>query len=205
MALLISLVSTYTFAQDNADEPPKKTTKSRVAILRPKKCPKAYITTSTGINNNTGLVGFNFDIPFAGTYAIDAGAGISSWGYKMAIAGKYYFSPCQRGWAIGLGFTQNTGIDKYTGSMETVSGTTEQVEVDLHPQTNLFLSAYHYWNLGKRYNRFYTQFGWSIPLSGGDRYKQVGGNPISESSRNTLDLLAPHGLIAAVGFSFGIY
>lgn len=190
------------------DEPPAKSTKHKSAIIRPSRCPKAYITTSTGLNNNTGLIGFSFDIPVEKYISVEAGAGtgpgISTWGYKLAVSGKFYLSPCQRGWAFSTGLTFNTGIQGYKSTLETIYGD-ETVKMNLNSQINVQLSAFHYWNLGKRNNRFYAQAGWSIPLSGGSSYEVVSYSPLSDNSKTMMSILSPGGPIIACGFSFGIY
>lgn len=206
LVLLILLTSIHTFAQDEHDTPPKKKTRKKGAIVRPTKCPRFYITTSTGINNNTGLVGFNFEVPVSDNITLSPGAGLSSWGYKLSLSGQYYLQAiCQKGWGFGLGLTYNTGSSKFNTELETIYRTTEKVTLDLYSQTNINLTACHYWHLGKRSNRFYTQFGYSVPLSGGDKYRQIDGPPINNKSKDFVDLMSPHGIIAAVGFSFGIY
>ncbi len=203
LVLIAASTGMHAFAQGE-DNPPLKSTKPRSAIVRPSHCPKIYITTSTGINNNTGVVGFNFEMPVDKNISVDAGAGISTWGSKVTASGKYYLNPCQRGWAFGLGFTYNTGIDGYESKMETIYGK-ELVKMNLQSCTNIFFAAYRYWNLGKRYNRFFLEFGWSVPLSGGNRYEMVYGDPLSDASRQAMNILSPGGPIVACGFSFGIY
>jgi len=204
LTLLMGIIGMNTFAQD-ANTPPKKATKKKTPIVRPIHCPAIYISTSTGINNSTGLLGFSIDVPVDKNISIEGGPGISSWGYKVYIGAKYYLQPCQRGWAFGTGLTYNTGIQGYQRNMETVTGYSENVQLNLNPQTNILFAAYKYWNLGKRYNRFYMELGWSVPLSGGNKFDQTLGDPIDDRSTKTMNFIAPGGLIAAVGFSFGVH
>jgi hypothetical protein len=166
-------------------------------------CHKLYLTTSTGINNSTGILGLSLDAPVARSISIEGGAGFSTWGYKLTAGGKYYFKPCHRGWALGTGITYNTGLASFQNTMETTNGVQEKVILNLKPQTNLYFAAYSYVNLGKNKNRFYTMFGWSIPLSS-DHYVQTAGTEISENSKKVMNILAPGGLILGIGFSFGV-
>ena len=204
LSILICLVGVPVFAQNN-NEPPRKETKKRDALIRPNICPSIYITTSTGINNNTGVAGLSFDVPIEKYLSAELGAGRSTWGYKLYLGGKYYTKPCHRGWAIGTGITYNTGIDGFQQNMTTIYNTTETVTFNLHSESNVLIAAYYYWNLGKRYNRFYLEFGYSVPLSNQSKYDQISGDPVNNTSANAIKLLAPGGLIAAVGFSFAIH
>ena len=209
MMVVGCLLSMHLLAQDydepvkNKKEKPPKKEIEKPKILRPLRCPGAYLGVSTGINNNTGLIGIDIDVPVDKFVSIDGGAGIGSWGYKLALGAKYYLQPCQRGWAFGGGLTYSTGLGNYQQDMETINGT-ETVSLNLHPQTNLFLAAYRYWSLGKRYNRFFLELGYSVSLTGGDKYDEVIGDPLSDNSKTTMRLISPGGIIIGAGFSFGL-
>ncbi len=211
LTLFVVLLSFSAFAQaydvsvyqrNKASTKHLDSTKRR--IQRPSHCPSSYISLGTGINNNTGLLGVSFDVPIVRYASIEGGAGISSWGYKIAISGKYYLDACHRGWAFGGGVTYNTGLKNYQQNLETVTGNVEQVSLTLNPQTNAFLAVHRYWNLGKQYNRIYLELGYSVPLSYGNKYTQISGYPLSDNSKTTMNLISPGGLIIGFGFSFGI-
>ncbi len=167
------------------------------------RCPVFYLTISTGINNNTGLLSVSFEKPIAKSFSLEGGLGISSWGYKFYGGGKYYFRSCQRGWAVGTGVTYNTGIRNYQSNAATIYGTTETVVLNLNPQANALLAVYRFWNLGKRSNRVYFELGWSQPFLGGSRFDQIYGDPMSKDASDLMNRLSPGGLIVGVGFSFG--
>ncbi len=198
--LLALLFCAHSFAQDGSEKPNYKKEK-RESSNRP---PVLYITPSTGINNNTGLVGVSLDVPVTQKVSIEGGAGLSTWGDKLYIGGKYFLQPGHRGWAFGVGLTYNTGISNYQPTLETIYNTNEVVQLDLHPQTNVFLAAYRYWKLGRRANRIYLELGWSVALSG-NRFDQTAGDQISDNANNEMNLLAPGGLIVGCGFSFGVH
>ena len=198
--LIALLFCAHSFAQDGTEKSHYKETKKEYTG-RP---PVLYITTSTGINNNTGLVGVGIDVPVGQKLLLGAGAGISTWGDKIYIGGKYFLRPGHTGWAFGGGVTHNTGLTNFTDNLETVYGNTEQVTLNLNAQTNVFLAAYRYWSIGrKRINKFYLELGWSVPLTG-DRFDQTDGDPISSNSTATMNLLSPGGIIVGAGFSFGV-
>ena len=165
-------------------------------------CPKVYIGFGTGINFSTGLLGINVDVPVVGGLSLSSGAGLSTWGYKVYGEARYAFKPCNRGWAIGTGLTLNTGLSDFSSTMPTTYGE-RTVTMDLQPKTNVFLCGYHFWTMGKRYNRFYLQFGYSVPLSNYD-YVITSGDVLTSEGAAAMDILSPGGLIFGIGFSFGL-
>ncbi len=197
LVLLATLFAFNLFAQPDvfAQEIPK---------IRPASCPVIYLSTSTGINNATGVVGFSFDVPVAEYVSIDAGTGLSSWGNKLYIGGRYYLKSCHRGMAISAGITRNTGVTDFQSDMETIYKPSEPVTLRLYPKTNILFAVYRYVTLGKRYNRFYFGGGWSQNISG-KQFKQFSGNQLSDNSTNMINMRSPGGPMITAGFSFGYF
>lgn len=170
-------------------------------------CPRAYIGFSTGINNPVGILGPQVDIAVTPEFSLGSGVGLSSWGYKVFFEGRYYFKPCNRGWAVAAGITHNTGGNGLElQEQETIYGK-GTVVVNLKAQTNFMISGYHFFNLGRQQrHRFHLQFGYSLPLTAPD-FRQVAGAPLTNSGKNNgtdnILAIAPGGLILGVGFSFG--
>ena len=200
--ILLALVATQAFAQGDKAADPDKYTNVSVNTAR---APWAYITTSTGFNNNTGILGFSIDVPIGRKLSIEAGPGMGTWNYKAYAGIRYYLKPHQRGFAFGTGLTYCTGLRNDEHDLKTIYGYSEQIEYDKNPQTNILFAAYKYWNLGRRYNRIYMELGWSVPLTGGSKISQLSGAPMSSSQRNGIESSAPGGLIVAMGFSFGMH
>ena len=169
---------------------------------RQESCAKFYIGLSTGINNQSGFLGVNFDIPVTTQFSLGTGAGLSSWGYKTYGEGRFYFKECNRGWALGAGATYNTGFKDFAFDMPTTIGTTE-VLLDLEPSANVMFSAYHFFNLGRGGHRFYLQLGWSQPLNN-TPYTIKSGHTLTADGETAMNWVAPGGLIFAFGFSFGL-
>lgn len=166
-------------------------------------CPKVYLGLSTGINNQTGLIGLNLDVPVTEYLSLGSGVGISSWGYKTYFEGRFYFkNDCNRGWAIGTGVTYNTGLEDFTTLMSTTTGE-EDVTFDLNPTTNVFVSGYRFFNLGRGGSRFFLQLGYSINISN-NNYTILSYHQLDDVGRTTMRLLTPGGIIIGCGFSFGI-
>lgn len=204
--LFTALICTGSFAQNN-NLPPEEMENAKIKRkkVRLDRGPAIYITTSTGLNNNTGVMGFNFELPLSPTVTIDAGPGYGFWGHKVYVGAKYYLRPAQRGFAFGIGVTHAAG-EKSMRHLETsIYGNTTESTFRQNPQTNALFAAYKYWSLGKQYNRIYAQLGWSAPLSGGDRITQLSGPRMSNNSIRARGSMAPHGPILAFGFSFGLH
>jgi hypothetical protein len=166
-------------------------------------CPLVYFGFSSGINNAVGLFGPQIDIAFTESFSAGTGFGISSWGYKFFGEGRFYFDACNRGWALGAGVTYNTGIRNFVLQDAETRGGMMDVPVDLHPQTNIMISAYRFFNIGRSgRNRFHLQVGGSIPTSG-KKYTQLDGPPLTGNPVQTLKTISPGGLLVGLGFSFG--
>lgn len=204
LTLLSCILIVSTAQAQNSDTPPTRETFDKPHVVRHKKCPNLYLSLSTGLNNNVGLLGCTFDVPVDPNISLELGPGISTWGYKLFFGAKYYLGRCHRGWAFGTGFTYSTGLKNYNQNMETIYGGTEPVTINLNPQVNILFAAYRYWDLGRGYNRFYMLLGWSVPLSGGDKFTQISGDPVSDNARSEMDILSPGGIIIGLGFSFGL-
>lgn len=52
-------------------------------------CPKFYLGISSGINNHSGFLGVNFDVPVTTQFSLGTGVGLSSWGYKAYGEGRF--------------------------------------------------------------------------------------------------------------------
>lgn len=204
IATLFACISICTYSQEKET---KKTRKAKGANAqtsdnRPK-CAKFYLATSTGINNNTGVIGLNIDAPISKNISIDAGFGRSTWGNKLFLGGKYFIDPCHMGWAFGGGVTYNTGLSNFVTNTETIYKTQEDVLLDFRPMINAYFASYKYWRLGKGYNRIYLELGYSAAFTG-DVMEQLAGTPMSDKAITITKTLSPGGPIIATGISFGI-
>ena len=201
--LLIAALAISVYGQSNDDGSERKHVKSKTSKDSRLKCHALYIVLSAGLNNNPGLLGLSIDVPVSQHISVEGGAGLSTWGSKLYVGGKYFLKPCHIGWAFGTGVTYNTGMADFQDNLPTVYGDTEPVDLKLAPQMNVLLAAYKYWSLGKGNSRFYIELGYSVPLIS-DKFTQIGGAPIDDQATRTMNLISPGGLIAAIGFSFGV-
>jgi hypothetical protein len=165
-------------------------------------CHRLYFCLSTGINNANGLFGPQLDVAITGRISTAIGLGYGTWGPKANLEGRYYFEPCNRGFALGLGATYATGSsDAVEVRIKTRSGT-EKATFEQRPAFNATISGYYFGSIGKRGNRFYFQAGYSLPLHGG-RLTQLSGPSIDPEARRPLMIIPPGGPIVAVGVSIG--
>ena len=79
--ILIAMIALNVSAQDKNTT--SGDTKQETPEARPAHSPAVYITISTGINNNTGILGFSFDVPVSSNIVIDGGVGASTWNSKV--------------------------------------------------------------------------------------------------------------------------
>jgi hypothetical protein len=205
--LLLAILSCclHSIAQQS-DSTSTRTKRNKHA--KPAKPPVCYIGLSTGLDNPAGVFGLDFNIRVANYITIDAGAGPGTWGNKLYLGGKYYLKEAHRGWALAGGFTFSSGEENVRLHLSTLNNGTERISLSLKPEDNAFIAIYHYWNLGKKYNRFFVDFGKSIALTP-PHYHEIGGDPLSDQARNRIRNLSPGGFLGGimlgVGVNFGLY
>ena len=203
IALIIS-VGTYATKADTT-LPEIRTTKH----AKPSRPPACYLGLSTGINNAPGYFGLDFNIVLSKFVTLDAGVGPCTWGNKLYVGSKYYLKENHRGWALGGGFTYSSGVENIKLRLNTIYGDRQKVSLALKPEDNLFVAISRYWNLGRKYNRFYVTLGKSVPLQPPHFHEFQGQPPITDQARQNVKRLAPgnfiNGIIVGVGFSFGLY
>ncbi|AMS26671.1 hypothetical protein AEM51_06170 [Bacteroidetes bacterium UKL13-3] len=167
---------------------------------------KSYISVGGGINSNTGLVGVQFEQKLNDPFAVYAGAGLGTWGYKLSAGMRYYLTGAI-GSAFGFGFAQATGLNGLTGKLEVIeSGQTIEKEItyDLKPINLIHLSWLRYWPMGKR-NRFNIEFGYSLPLSRAENNYELPANlEPSKTSKSVLQFIQPGGITISISFNFGL-
>jgi len=201
-ALFFSL---HTCAQQTSDAPPDLRGSSKKRIERPAKSPACYLGFSGGINNPSGAVGVEFNVQVGKYVTFDCGAGPSTWGNKLFAGGKYYLKQAHRGFAFGGGLTFSSGQENIKISNDHNPRSNDKVIVSLKPQPNAFLAAYHYWNVGRKYNRFFVELGKSVPLHSARYHELPNQQPLSDDAKRLIKILSPGGMMAGVGFSFGLY
>lgn len=164
--------------------------------------PTVYLGFSTGINNMIGVFGPQIEIVTSKPLRIGAGIGLSTWGTKWAINAQYYPLDWYKLF-LKAGYSRNSGLEDVVTDLELVSGDIEEVNLNLNPVGNLFLTAGYAWKVGKR-NKFYVEGGYAIPLTTEDYYTILDPVEISSNSKRDLEMLRPGGLVIALGINFAI-
>lgn len=186
------MTSLYVSAQLNTQEPSATT-----------ECKTTFITLGTGINSNYGMVGVGADFKVLDKVQVGLSGGIGSWGFKTAGELRYFYSGCmQQGSALTAGVTYATGLPEMEIEMELSNEETKTVKLELNSQTNLQLAWYRAFKIQQNH-RFFLQAGYSFPISG-ISYRVISGETLSDVSKTTVRMMAPGGVILAVGFGFGI-
>lgn len=159
-----------------------------------------YLGVASGLENYTGLIGLSLETNVSRSFALYAGAGLGSWGYKISGGIKYYNEFPLR-WAYCLSLSHATGLKNFETQMGTRAGT-QNVRMDLLSCQTLNFSAQHHWRIGTR-SRFDIEFGYAVPLTY-DAYTVKDGAVLTEESELAMKILQPGGLILGVAFSFGL-
>jgi hypothetical protein len=165
-------------------------------------CAPFYIGFSYGVNNPSGFIGLDLNLPLTSHLSLGAGAGLGTWGNKVKLDIKYALKGCASGFAFGGGITYSFGEDNFNTSLATIYNT-ETVTLQLQSQANVFVAAYYYWYIGRGANKCYAELGWSVPLSG-PSYTETNGDPLTATSDQVVKILAPGGLMIGMGYTFGI-
>ena len=166
-------------------------------------CRSNFITLGTGINSNYGMAGVGVDIKMLDKLQVGLSGGIGSWGFKTAGELRYFYSGCmQQGSALTAGLAYATGLPEMEIEMELSNEETKTVKLQLNAQTNLQLAWYRAFKVQQNH-RFFIQAGYSFPING-ISYRVISGETLSDASKMVVRMIAPGGIIVAVGFGFGI-
>jgi len=166
-------------------------------------CETTFITLGTGLNSNYGLAGLGVDFKLMDKVQGSVSGGLGSWGFKTAGELRYFYSGCmQQGSALTAGVAYATGLPEMDIEMELSNEETKTVKLELNAQTNLQLAWYRAFKVQQNH-RFFVQAGYSFPISG-ISYRVISGETLSDVSKTTVRMMAPGGIIVAVGFGFGI-
>ncbi len=182
--------------EDYVNDEKKQKAKEQLPV-----CPRVFVGPSLGINNNGGAFANNVEVGVDSHISLGAGFGLGFWGLKGYIEGKYYFKECYKGWAVGLAVTRAGGLGEviYEDSLGTFP---QSVIMRTLPQTNIALQGYRYFKLGRRH-RFHICGGYSFETTL-RKFVVVGSNNPSRTLAQTVNIMAPGGIIIGCGFSFGL-
>jgi len=161
-----------------------------------------YVSLGAGINSNYGIVGIGADFKLLEKVQLGLSAGLGSWGFKTAGEFRYFYSGCmQQGSAFTAGVAYASGLPEMQTDLELSNAETRTVKLKLGAQTNMQLSWYRAFKI-MDHHRFFVQVGYSFPITG-ITYTVTSGETLSDTSKSTMKMMAPGGIIIATGFGFG--
>jgi hypothetical protein len=191
LVMCIVVVDTIAHAQSTTDAKPNDVV-----------CETTFITLGTGFNSNYGIVGIGADFQLLEKVQVGLSCGLGSWGFKTAGEFRYFYSGClQQGSAVTAGLAYASGLPEMETDMELANAETKKVKLKLGAQTNLQLAWYRSFKV-QEHHRFFVQVGYSFPLTG-ISYSVISGETLSDTSKSTMKMIAPGGIIVATGFGFG--
>ncbi|WP_296620635.1 hypothetical protein [Marivirga sp.] len=163
--------------------------------------PKFYFGVGTGINTYTGLAGLSGNFIIEKKLFVQAGLGLSSWGVRTSI-GLRYDRSYRNGFTYGIGLSNSSGIDDIDMELETASGGTRDINMQLENAPAIYIKTGYNWWFGEN-NTFNINLGYSVALKG-QPWTVNDGSSLSPTSQQVLQLIAPGGIILGMGFTFGI-
>lgn len=161
-----------------------------------------FMEFELGWNGYTGL-GARLDYRLIGGLTMNAGAGLGMWGYRFSGGFRYFFN-YPYGLALCAGAAYNTGDDmKLDTQVDTPGGIVkEEVTFECKPVTCLNMSLLFSWCLFGD-GRFYVETGYSYALTKEKyTYETISGYPMTKEEKETIDLMAPGGVIITLGYAF---
>lgn len=168
-----------------------------------------FLGFGTGINNYLGMIGPSLEYRIAPKITVFGGAGLGTWGSKVS-AGIRYYGNFPGNWAIGLGVSHSSGLERVEISLpeQYLVGHTGNEEIlvpfKLKSANTLNLSANRYWIIGKaRKNRFNIEFGYAVPFAE-NQYEVKNGYELNRNGIYFMNIMQPGGLNLGLGFSFAL-
>ncbi len=165
--------------------------------------PSTAFGISAGINNPSGVVGFEVQAFPGKKTSLMVGAGLSSWGYKLSAGIGAYKSP--KGFYYRISANYATGGVLYDTEVETTQDTTVNMDLYLSDVWAATVNLGYSWKVG-RMNVFYMGVGYTFMLSN-DPYSLVKEKDpdydISPEYRKVIIMFAPGGLSLQMGFLIG--
>lgn len=160
------------------------------------------IGLGTGLNAYSGLIGIIGEVPIVKNASVFGAAGLGSWGFKIGFGVAYNLNPSNNSPQLSVGFSSASGLSEMELDLETVSGVTEPVLLNLKRANTLNLMYHKPVNVGKK-NKFVFGVGYGLELN--QKVYDVKSNHIlSDKSVRVMEIMQPGGLIFSLSFMFGL-
>ncbi|MBE0663888.1 MAG: hypothetical protein IH597_15635 [Bacteroidales bacterium] len=174
-------------------------------ILLPDPIPSVYLGIASGINNYSGLIGIAIEAPISPPISLFGQAGIGTWGTKIGGGFRYYQNPDLYGSAWSIGYASASGLTDFEVEMEVENPKrNEMVLLDLEKVSTLNLDYSYNIRIGTK-SKISLHLGYAYPLNKGDNYKlKTSGVQLSTTSKQSLKLIQPGGLLVGLALMLGI-
>jgi hypothetical protein len=174
-------------------------------VLLPDPIPAAYLGLGAGINNYSGLIGIGLEMPIFPPFTIFGQAGIGTWGTKVGGGLRYYQHPDLYGSAWALGYSRASGLTDFVVELEIENPKMNtNVLLDLEKVGTLNFDYSYNLKIGRK-SKFSFHVGYAFALNNGDNYVlKTSGVQLSSTSKQTLKIMQPGGLLLGLALMFGM-
>jgi hypothetical protein len=174
-------------------------------IVLPDPIPAAYLGLGAGINNYSGLIGIGLEMPIFPPFTIFGQAGIGTWGTKVGGGLRYYQHPDLYGSAWALGYSRASGLTDFEVELEIENPKMNtNVLLDLEKVGTLNFDYSYNLKIGRK-SKISFHVGYAFALNNGDNYVlKTSGVQLSSTSKQTLKIMQPGGLLLGLALMFGM-
>jgi len=204
LTFLSAIAMPLIMAQEIETMPDKDNESSEVITrqARPIDIRDFYLGFGTGINY-TGILAVTGEFNLIKNLSLLGTAGIGSWGYKI-LANLHYYNKFPKGVFYSAGIGYSTGIPEIELELETSSGSTENVILELKPVVNIDIGIGYAIRLWRR-GRLNLEIGYAIDVTSGNAYELKSGQPeLSDVSEKVMQVMKPGGFCIGLNLNFGL-
>ena len=165
-----------------------------------------YVSVCSGINSNTGVFGIQIEQKIAEHLAVYMGAGMGTWGTKVTVGTRYYFTH-PLGSAFSFSLTNASGELSSKDNLKVIENGQEVKKViyyNAKPISLINFSWLKYWQMGKK-SRFNIEVGYCISLSPTPELNyslKDATVQLTDQSKQTIAMRQPGGVLIGFGFNF---
>jgi hypothetical protein len=174
-------------------------------VVLPDPIPSAYLGLGMGINNYSGLIGIGLEMPIMPPFTIFGQAGIGTWGTKIGGGLRYYQNPGLYGSAWAIGYSRASGLTDFEVELEIENPKRNStVLLDLERVGTINFDYSYNLKIGSK-SKFSFHVGYAFALNNEDNYVlKTSGVQLSTTSKQTLKMMQPGGLLLGLALMFGM-
>lgn len=164
--------------------------------------PQIFIGLGLGLNDY-GLGGY-IEIPIVDRLSVYGNAGLGGWGGKLGVGISFYPSKTPYKSSFGIGYATASGLKDFETELPVEpNDQNKKVTLDLNRVGTINLVYSYNFHLGRK-SKFALSTGFAIPTTNNAYELKTTGVTLSETAKQTLDIVQPGGLILGFKFLFGI-